>query len=137
MEVSSDELTFKPALLASMLDPRHKHLQFLSPAVKCAAKTSLLTVTKSVDVGASGLPTAKGVVDGGTSASQGDMRLKIVMRFLLGDDYNMPTSKERETEGEIESYKREVSPPLTQTHWSGGKSTPCDFPGCQRWRSAT
>ncbi|KAI4820821.1 hypothetical protein KUCAC02_028788 [Chaenocephalus aceratus] len=38
MEVDSNGLASKPALIAAMLDPRHKHLSFLTPTGRLSAK---------------------------------------------------------------------------------------------------
>lgn len=49
-QVDTSDLSSKPALIASMLDPRHKHLSFLTPASRLAAKVKLHELVTELDI---------------------------------------------------------------------------------------
>ncbi|XP_014437169.1 calcyclin-binding protein isoform X2 [Pelodiscus sinensis] len=107
MTPSDPEITGKPALIASLLDPRHKHLRFLSPVVQVAAKAKLLELASRLEI--EELPSAGAELRGAEPDELEEPPLKkktsaIVM--LLGEGY---TEKENEdaVEKELEDYFRE------------------------------
>lgn len=50
-QIASDDLTSTPPMLATMLDPRHKHLRFLTPPRRIAAHAKLLEVVAEAEAG--------------------------------------------------------------------------------------
>ena len=47
-------------MISSMLDPHHKHLGFLTPAQKMAAKVKLVELGEAVEIGRAAIPEAGG-----------------------------------------------------------------------------
>ncbi|KAJ8366989.1 hypothetical protein AAFF_G00334120 [Aldrovandia affinis] len=50
MGVDTDDLVSKPSLIASIFDPRHKHLRFLTPMERAAAKEKLQEIVTTLEV---------------------------------------------------------------------------------------
>lgn len=53
-QVDTDDLVAKPALIASVLDPRHKHLRFFPGAQKEAAKAKLTEMCAALEMATTG-----------------------------------------------------------------------------------
>ncbi|XP_034025957.1 zinc finger BED domain-containing protein 1-like [Thalassophryne amazonica] len=118
MEVDSNHLASKPALIASMLDPRHKHLSFLTPSGRLAAKVKLHELVSKLDmvtaiVGTKDekqemliTPDVSHVVM--PSQIRGDT--KNTMMLLLGDNYS--SSYGTDSEAQVDYYLRDISPSL-------------------------
>ncbi|KAJ8339584.1 hypothetical protein SKAU_G00363700 [Synaphobranchus kaupii] len=119
IKVQSDDLTSTPAMIASMLDPRHKHLGFLTPVRRLAANAKLLELAAEVDVTTtdeSSHATDSGD-EGGSQAGaavqeatpQSVRRASNAMLLLLGDHYSTRTN---DTETEVDNFLKDIPPPL-------------------------
>ncbi|XP_060761951.1 E3 SUMO-protein ligase ZBED1-like isoform X2 [Neoarius graeffei] len=90
MKVESDDLTSTP-MIATMLDPRHKHLGFLRPASRISAHSKLLALASAEHESSTpaGAATARdeGSTDVQEAAHQGH-RPTSAMSLLLGDTYS-------------------------------------------------
>lgn len=108
-----------------MLDPRHKHLGFLTPEQKTAANVKLFQLGKAVEIDSAAIPetgrdedpalsdTDQGSVNPGVAVSE----QVSAMTLLLGDYYTTP--RESGIEAELQNFLREAPPPLdcTPTDW--------------------
>lgn len=101
-----------------MLDPRHKHLSFLTPPGRLAAKVKLHELVSKLD----GITTAVGPKDEQQEtpitpdfsqvpiASQGRSDTKNTMMLLLGDNYS--SSYATDSEAQVDYYLRDIAPSL-------------------------
>uniref|UniRef100_A0A1A8KHC2 BED-type domain-containing protein n=1 Tax=Nothobranchius kuhntae TaxID=321403 RepID=A0A1A8KHC2_NOTKU len=118
MEIDSNELASKPALVASILDPRHKHLSFLTPAGKLAAKVKLHELVSKLDT-----MTTTGVLkdeqqetpvtpDISQQVLASNLRsdTKNTMMLLLGNNYSF--SYATDSEAQVDYYLRDIAPSL-------------------------
>ncbi|XP_044052636.1 zinc finger BED domain-containing protein 4-like isoform X2 [Siniperca chuatsi] len=117
-EIDSNDLASKPALIASMLDPRHKHLSFLTPTGRLAAKVKLHELVSKLDV----ITTTVGPKDEQQEtlvtpdisqvAMPSQMRsdTKNTMMLLLGDNYS--SSYATDSEAQVDYYLRDIAPSL-------------------------
>ncbi|KAF7651425.1 hypothetical protein LDENG_00111270 [Lucifuga dentata] len=118
MQVDSNDLASKSALIASILDPRHKHLNFLTPTGRLAAKVKLYELVSKFD--AVNTPVTTKIEDQETlvthDTSQEAMISQIrddtknTMMLLLGDNYS--SSYSTDSMAQVDYYLRDVSPPL-------------------------
>ncbi|KAF3850966.1 hypothetical protein F7725_012738 [Dissostichus mawsoni] len=119
MEVDSNGLASKPALIASMLDPRHKHLSFLTPTGRLSAKVKLHELVAKLDV----ITTTVGLKDehqeilvtpdvSREAAMPSQLRsdTKNTMMLLLGDNYS--SSYATDSEAQVDYYLRDIAPSL-------------------------
>lgn len=118
MEVDSSELASKPALIASMLDPRHKHLSFLTPTGRLAAKLKLHELIAKFDAAtATGGPKDEQQetpvtpdISQRAKSSQRRGHPKNTMALLLGDNYS--SSYATDAEAQVDYYLRDIAPSL-------------------------
>uniref|UniRef100_A0A3Q3J3I3 BED-type domain-containing protein n=1 Tax=Monopterus albus TaxID=43700 RepID=A0A3Q3J3I3_MONAL len=118
MEVDSSDLASKPALIASMLDPRHKHLSFLTPTGRLAAKVKLHELVSKLDVKTTTVGTKDEqqetlvTPDISQVAMPSQMRsdTKNTMMLLLGDNYS--SSYATDSEAQVDYYLRDIAPSL-------------------------
>ncbi|XP_072288567.1 zinc finger BED domain-containing protein 4-like [Eucyclogobius newberryi] len=118
MEVDLAELASKPALISSMLDPRHKHLNFLSPTVRLAAKVKLHELVSKLDATGTAVTTNKEEhkTFDAPSSSQGIIPSQLkgdrknTMMLLLGDNYSSPDTTD--CEAQVDYYLRDIAPSL-------------------------
>ncbi|XP_029960779.1 zinc finger BED domain-containing protein 4-like [Salarias fasciatus] len=118
MEVDSSDLASKPALIASMLDPRHKHLSFLTPTGRLAAKVKLHELVSKLDVMNSTIATKdeqqETLITPDISQvalpSQTRSDTKNTMMLLLGDNYS--SSYATDSEAQVDYYLRDIAPTL-------------------------
>lgn len=117
MQVDSNDLASKPALIASMLDPRHKHLSFLTPTGRLAAKVKLHELVSRLD--ATNTVSTKDeqqetlvTPDVSQVAMPSQMRsdTKNTMMLLLGDNYS--SSYATDSEAQVDYYLRDIAPSL-------------------------
>ncbi|KAM4578932.1 zinc finger BED domain-containing protein 4-like [Fundulus diaphanus] len=116
MEVDSGDLASKPALIASMLDPRHKHLGFLTPTGRLAAKAKLHELVSKLDAAAAHpkdeqqeiLVTPDVSRAAAARAATGDT--KNTMMLLLGDNYS--SSYATDSEAQVDYYLGDITPSL-------------------------
>uniref|UniRef100_A0A3Q3M6V6 Zinc finger BED domain-containing protein 1-like n=1 Tax=Mastacembelus armatus TaxID=205130 RepID=A0A3Q3M6V6_9TELE len=118
LKVDSNDLASKPALIASMLDPRHKHLSFLTPTGRLAAKVKLHELVSKLDI----ITTTVGTKDEQQEtlvtpdisqvAMPSQMRsdTKNTMMLLLGDNYS--SSYATDSEAQVDYYLRDIAPSL-------------------------
>ncbi|XP_034096188.1 zinc finger BED domain-containing protein 1-like [Gymnodraco acuticeps] len=119
MEVDSNGLASKPALIAAMLDPRHKHLSFLTPTGRLSAKVKLHELVAKLDV----MTTTVGLKDehqeilvtpdiSQEAAMPSQLRsdTKNTMMLLLGDNYS--SSYATDSEAQVDYYLRDIAPSL-------------------------
>lgn len=117
-QVDSNDLASKSALIASMLDPRHKHLSFLTPSGRLAAKVKLHELVSKLDV----ITTTVGTKDEQQETpitpdvsqvavpSQLRSDTKNTMMLLLGDNYS--SSYATDSEAQVDYYLRDIAPSL-------------------------
>ncbi|XP_029019149.1 uncharacterized protein LOC114862715 [Betta splendens] len=118
MEVDSNDLASKPALMASMLDPRHKHLSFLTPSGRLAAKVKLHELVSKLDVVTIPASTKDEqqetlvTPDISQVAVPSQLRsdTKNTMMLLLGDNYS--SSYATDSEAQVDYYLRDIAPSL-------------------------
>ncbi|KAM6930914.1 E3 SUMO-protein ligase ZBED1-like [Xenentodon cancila] len=118
MEVDSSELASKPALIASMLDPRHKHLSFLTPTGRLAAKVKLHELVSKLDAVTATVGTKDEqqetpiTPDFNQVAMPSKVRsdTKNTMVLLLGDNYS--SSYATDSEAQVDYYLRDIAPSL-------------------------
>ncbi|XP_041855238.1 E3 SUMO-protein ligase ZBED1-like [Melanotaenia boesemani] len=118
VEVDSSELVSKPALIASMLDPRHKHLSFLTPTGRLAAKVKLHELVAKLDAMTATVkakdeqqetPITPDISQMAKS-SQLKKDPKNTMVLLLGDNYS--SSYATDIEAQVDYYLRDIAPSL-------------------------
>ncbi|XP_072244204.1 E3 SUMO-protein ligase ZBED1-like [Leuresthes tenuis] len=118
MEVNSSELASKPALIASMLDPRHKHLSFLTPTGRLAAKVKLHELVSKLGSISSTVGTKDEQqeipvtpdISQVAMPSQVKNETKNTMMLLLGDNYSSPYATD--SEAQVDYYLRDIAPSL-------------------------
>ena len=138
-QVDTDELMAKPALIASFLDPRHKHLPFLGQREREAAKEKLVAICAAVDGATS--DSATGEEDVTASASGGDIEAEMsaaqagvagraqgsAMSMLLGDNYSAP-QQQSDPQAEVDNFLRRPSPSLESNPLDWWKRNQTCFP---------
>ncbi|XP_077086297.1 E3 SUMO-protein ligase ZBED1-like [Siphateles boraxobius] len=107
MQVDKDDLVAKPALIASVLDPRHKHLPFFAQTEKEAAKAKLIEMCAAMEMATAEDETAVSA----TQAGDKDRSQSNAMIMLLGDDYSAPRQATDYPE-EVDIYMRDNPPSL-------------------------
>ncbi|XP_077081895.1 E3 SUMO-protein ligase ZBED1-like [Siphateles boraxobius] len=107
MQVDKDDLVAKPALIASVLDPRHKHLPFFAQTEKEAAKAKLIEMCAAMEIANAEDETAVSA----TQAGDKDRSQSNAMIMLLGDDYSAPRQATDYPE-EVDIYMRDNPPSL-------------------------
>lgn len=118
MEVDSTNLASKPALISSMLDPRHKHLSFLPPSGRLAAKVKLHELVSKLDVKSKKVSPKEEEqqtlvtpdINQGTSQNEMKSDRKNTMMLLLGDNYSSPDATD--SEAQVDYYLRDIAPSL-------------------------
>lgn len=120
-QAQSDEFVSSVSMVATMLDPRHKHLGFLSPAQRVVVNAKVVHL--ATEVGTSeetaqlgGDEAEAGGANTGAAAADAQCRVS-AMALLLGDGYT--TQHETGIDGEFQNFLRETPPPLgcTPTDW--------------------
>ncbi|XP_077094167.1 E3 SUMO-protein ligase ZBED1-like [Siphateles boraxobius] len=107
IQVDKDDLVAKPALIASVLDPRHKHLPFFAQTEKEAAKAKLIEMCAAMEMATAEDETAVSA----TQAGDKDRSQSNAMIMLLGDDYSAPRQATDYPE-EVDIYMRDNPPSL-------------------------
>lgn len=118
LQVDSTDLASKPALISSMLDPRHKHLSFLPPSGRLAAKVKLHELVLKLDVKSQKVRTKEEEqqvsvtpdINPGTSHNDMKSDRKNTMMLLLGDNYSSPDATD--SEAQVDYYLRDIAPSL-------------------------
>ncbi|XP_075899958.1 zinc finger BED domain-containing protein 4-like [Nelusetta ayraudi] len=118
MEVDTSDLASKPALIASMLDPRHKHLSFLTPAGRLAAKVKLHDLVSELETLSQTACLKEeqqemlitSVTSQVATPSQARSDIKNTMVLLLGDNYS--SSYATDAEAQVDYYLRDIATSL-------------------------
>ncbi|KAM9364776.1 uncharacterized protein KZ484_010950 [Pholidichthys leucotaenia] len=113
MNVQSDEFVSSVSMIATMLDPRHKHLGFLSPAQRVVANAKLVHLATAVGTSEEEAVPLDGdevTSDRANTAAADSKRHVSAMALLLGDDY--ATHHETDIDAEFQNFLRETPPPL-------------------------
>uniref|UniRef100_A0A667YW07 BED-type domain-containing protein n=1 Tax=Myripristis murdjan TaxID=586833 RepID=A0A667YW07_9TELE len=92
------ETASQPAVVAAVLDPRHKKLRFLSPDVRAASKTHMEEIFEKEKEMARARPGEQETED-----EPGAKKHKSAMAFLLGAPYHVEEQEEN-SESELEQY---------------------------------
>ncbi|XP_017544709.1 E3 SUMO-protein ligase ZBED1-like [Pygocentrus nattereri] len=107
MKIKSDDLDSSTPMVATMLDPRHKHLEFLPPATRRSAHSKLLELATAErdSVTATGAATAG--EDGNTVQSAAPQRhgATSAMSLLLGETYS--NARKGGVESEVDMYLKD------------------------------
>lgn len=120
MKPNDPAIAAKPALIASMLDPRHKHMRFLSPVLQVTAKSKLLQLASPVGVETlqkiGTEPKKKEVAEVNELTEPIHQTMceakKSAIVMLLGEDYSVKGNVENAVENELNTYFREPCPSL-------------------------
>lgn len=102
-----------------MLDPRHKHLGFLTPTQRLAANVKLVELGEAVGTDRAAIQQAGGVEAALSDTDEGSANTEVAtsqssaMAQLLGDHYT--TQCEAGIEAELQNFLRETPPPLNCT----------------------
>ncbi|XP_074551363.1 E3 SUMO-protein ligase ZBED1-like [Halichoeres trimaculatus] len=128
MNIQSDDFLSSAPMIASMLDPRHKHLGFLTSTQRVTANGTLASLGEAVDAGEVDVLEARGAgetspdthaISGAAAAAPAS-----AMALLLGEQYS--TTGNTRIDSEVQSFLRETPPPLdcNPTDWwkvNGGR----------------
>ncbi|XP_016112962.1 ankyrin repeat and SAM domain-containing protein 1A-like [Sinocyclocheilus grahami] len=123
-------------MISSMLDPRHKHLGFLTPTQRLAANVKLVELGEAVGTDRAAIQQAGGVeaalsdMDEGSANTEVATSQSSAMAQLLGDHYT--TQCEAGIEAELQNFLRETPPPLNCTPTDWRKVNGIRFPGLAR-----
>jgi hypothetical protein len=99
-------------MLSAMLDPRHKHLSFLTPAQTVVANAKLVELGEAVETGQEAIEQAGGHADEG-SANTGAAAAATqasAMALLLGEQYSIILDTGIDTE--VNNFLKDTPPPL-------------------------
>ncbi|XP_030227714.1 zinc finger BED domain-containing protein 1-like [Gadus morhua] len=112
MNVQSAEFVSSAPMLSAMLDPRHKHLSFLTPAQTVVANAKLVELGEAVETGQEAIEQAGGHADEGsanTGAAAAATRAS-AMALLLGEQYSIILDTGIDTE--VNNFLKDTPPPL-------------------------
>lgn len=134
MEVDSTDLASKPALISSLLDPRHKHLNFLPASGRLAAKIKLHELVSKLDATDASVTTntedqkSLNLPSGSQGCMPNQMKSdrKNTMMLLLGDNYSCPDATD--CEAQVDYYLRDIAPSLDINPLSWWKLNATRFP---------
>lgn len=101
-----------------MLDPRHKHLSFLTPTGRLAAKVKLHELVPKLDATSTTVTTKEEEhqalvtpdINQGAMPNQMKSDRKNTMMLLLGDNYSCPDATD--SEAQVDYYLRDIAPSL-------------------------
>ncbi|XP_075797007.1 lysine-specific demethylase 5A isoform X4 [Pelodiscus sinensis] len=108
MTPNDPDIAAKPALIASLLDPRHKHMRFLSSVVQIAAKAKLLELVSklAIEEPLSSVAELRGSEPDVAIEPELTKKTSAIV-ILLGEDYTDKENEETTVEKELENYFRE------------------------------
>ena len=105
-------------MLSAMLDPRHKHLGFLTPAQRVLANAKLVELGEAVETGQEAIELAGGHAADEGSANTGAAATRAsAMALLLGEQYS--TILDTGIDTEVNNFLRDTPPLLdcNPTDW--------------------
>lgn len=129
-QIASDDFISTTPMIATMVDPRHKHLSFLSPARRISANAKLLELAQAEDVSststtAGGASSASASTTGEEEGAQADVpdqgaaqqRRTSAMVQLLGAYYTNQVTND--VEREVDTFLKDAVPDLDSdpTDW--------------------
>ncbi|XP_067266309.1 E3 SUMO-protein ligase ZBED1-like [Chanodichthys erythropterus] len=132
-KIESGEIVSFAPMISSMLDPRHKHLGFLTPTQRLAANVKLVELGEAVGTDRADIQQAGGVEAALSDTDEGSENTVVAtsqssaMAQLLGDHYT--TQCEAGSEAELQNFLRETPPPLNCTPTDWWKVNETRFPG--------
>ncbi|KAM4557777.1 E3 SUMO-protein ligase ZBED1-like [Odontesthes bonariensis] len=109
MKVDSDNFpSTSPAMIAMILDPRHKHLGYLKPSQRLTLKNAVLDIAATTTVEQSDAADSAGSLPRGSATAS-------AIAVLLGDNYTASPNEDTELDG----YLKDRPPPLdtNPTDW--------------------
>ncbi|KAK0137429.1 Zinc finger BED domain-containing protein 1 [Merluccius polli] len=118
MNLQSAECVSSAPMLSAMLDPRHKHLGFLTPAQRVVANAKLVELGEAVETGQEAIEQAGGHTDDGSANTGAAAATQAsAMALLLGEQYS--TQLDTGVDTEIHNFLRDTPPPLdcNPTDW--------------------
>ncbi|KAK0154196.1 Zinc finger BED domain-containing protein 1 [Merluccius polli] len=116
--VQSAEFVSSAPMLSAMLDPRHKHLGFLTPAQRVVANMKLVELGEAVETGQEAIEQAGGHVDDGSANTGAAAATQAsAMALLLEEQYS--TQLDTGIDTEVNNFLRDTPPPLdcNPTDW--------------------
>lgn len=130
-QIHSNQLMSSPPMIATMLDPRHKHLSFLTPAQRLDAKAKLVELGEAVEV-ATPIPQAE---EGDVDAPEGDaapqpvaLRPASAMALLLGGQYAAAAPAAASMDTEVDNFLRDIPAQLETNPTDWWKINAARFP---------
>ncbi|XP_060788879.1 uncharacterized protein LOC132893764 [Neoarius graeffei] len=117
MKVESEDLTSTTPMVATMLDPRHKHLGFLVPVSRISAHSKLLELPMAEHVSCTSRDDEATTGDDVQVQGAALQRHTSAMTRLLGENYT--TSCNNDIEKEVDMFLKDPSPLLdsSPTEW--------------------
>ena len=128
-------------MLATTLDPRHKHLGFLTTLMRIAAHAKLLEVLAEAEAGRGSSTLADAVSDqqevvGAVPVQGAVLQRRSAYALLMGENYT--TRSTDDVEKEVDSFLKDPPPLLDSSPAQhGGKSMKEGFQGWQTWHEST
>ncbi|XP_019115228.1 zinc finger BED domain-containing protein 1 isoform X2 [Larimichthys crocea] len=112
MKIKSDDLYLSTPMVATMLDPRHKHLGFLPPATRRSAHSTLLQMATAErdSVTATGAATAGDDTVQTAGPRRHGAKPTSAMSLLLGETYS--DARKGDVESEVDMYLKDAPAPL-------------------------
>lgn len=128
-QIASDDLTSTPPMLATMLDPRHKHLGFMSPSRRIAAHAKLLEVL--AEAGRRSSTSADAAGDQQEVVVAVPVQRAVLQRcsayaLLMGENYT--TRSTDDVEKEVDSFLKDPPPLLDSSPAAWWKVNEGRFP---------
>lgn len=130
-QIASDDLTSTPPMLATMLDPRHKHLGFLTPPRRIAAHAKLLKVLAEAEAGRGSSTLADAASDqqevvGAVPVQGAVLQRRSAYALLMGENYT--TRSTDDVEKEVDSFLKDPPPLLDSSPAAWWKVNEGRFP---------
>lgn len=130
-QIASDDLTSTPPMLATMLDPRHKHLGFLTPPRRIAAHAKLLEVLAEAEAGRGSSTLADAASDqqevvGAVPVQGAVLQRRSAYALLMGENYT--TRSTDDVEKEVDSFLKDPPPLLDSSPAAWWKVNEGRFP---------
>lgn len=124
-QIDSDDIISTAPMIAAMLDPRHKHLAFLTPARRIAANGKLLELALAEDGSSTTRPTTRAQAN---TPVQGvaPQRCASAMVRLLGANYTTPSTDD--VEKEVDSFLKDPAPHVDSSPTQWWKGNAARFP---------
>ncbi|XP_070404635.1 E3 SUMO-protein ligase ZBED1 [Nothobranchius furzeri] len=135
MKIASDDLMSTPPMIATMLDPRHKHLGFLTPPRRVTAHAKLLEVLAETEAEAECKSATSADAIGGQQELVGGRAVPVqaaglqrrsAYALLMGENYT--TRSTNDVEKEVDSFLKDPPPLLDSSPTTWWKVNEGRFP---------